>query len=70
MKQKKKEVVFSFSGGLMTIDDVCKYLQLHELTVYRLAKKKTIPGFKVGGSWRFSKEAIDQWAYKKMGVMA
>lgn len=28
---------------------------------YRLAAKGEIPGFKVGGSWRFRKSEIDTW---------
>ncbi|MEI7515739.1 MAG: helix-turn-helix domain-containing protein [Betaproteobacteria bacterium] len=29
--------------------------------MYRLAAKKQIPAFKVGGNWRFSLTDIDEW---------
>ena len=46
---------------IMTIKEVSKYLKLAEKTTYRLAAKKELPGFKVGGSWRFDKQDIDNW---------
>lgn len=44
---------------LMTLKEVAEYLQMHEMSVYRLAKRGSVPGFKVGGRWRFKKESID-----------
>ena len=46
---------------IMTIREVAAYLKLTEKTAYRLAAEGGIPGFKVGGSWRFRKSDIDQW---------
>jgi excisionase family DNA binding protein len=46
---------------IMTIKEVAAYLKLTEKTAYRLAAEGIIPGFKVGGSWRFRKEEIVQW---------
>jgi excisionase family DNA binding protein len=45
----------------MTVRDVAKYLNVDEKTVYRLAQKGELPGFKVAGTWRFKREDIDQW---------
>lgn len=45
----------------MTIKEVSEYLKLVEKTAYRLAAQGKIPGFKVGGSWRFRKSEIDKW---------
>lgn len=45
----------------MTIDEVALYLKLHIKTTYRLVKNGKIPGFKIGGSWRFNKNEIDDW---------
>lgn len=50
---------------IMTIKDLSKYLQLCEITLYRLAKKGQIPGFKVGVLWRFKKSSIDEWIEKR-----
>jgi excisionase family DNA binding protein len=46
-------------NDIMTVDDVAVYLSLHRQTVYDLANEGKIPAWKVGGSWRFSKAAID-----------
>lgn len=46
---------------IMTVRDIAAYLKLNERTVYRLASSAKIPAFKVGTSWRFKKEEIDNW---------
>lgn len=50
---------------IMTIDEVASYLKLKLKTAYHLAAKGEIPGFKVGGSWRFRKGEIDKWIKKQ-----
>ncbi len=45
---------------IMTPKDVAKYLKMSVLTVYKHAKQGTIPGFRVGNSWRFDKHKIDE----------
>ena len=39
---------------IMTIKEVADYLKINEKTIYRLAKEKKIPAFKIGGNWRLS----------------
>ncbi len=46
---------------IMTIKDVAEYLKLKENTAYKLAAEGKIPGFKVGGSWRFKRSEIEKW---------
>jgi excisionase family DNA binding protein len=46
---------------ILMIKDVAEYLKVTERTIYRLAAAKKIPAFKVGGSWRFSRNDIDRW---------
>jgi len=46
---------------IMTIKEVAAYLKLTEKTAYRLAAEGKIPGFKVGGSWRFRRNEIEKW---------
>lgn len=46
---------------ILTIREVAEYLKLNEKTTYRLASEGKIPGFKVGGAWRFKKLEIDSW---------
>lgn len=50
---------------IMTIKEVSKYLKLAEKTAYRLAAQGKIPGFKIGGSWRFRRSEIDAWIEKQ-----
>lgn len=45
----------------MTIREVAEYLKITEKTAYRLAAARDLPGFKVGGSWRFRRSEIDRW---------
>ena len=47
------------TSDIMTIQEVCDYLKLNDKTAYRFAAEGKIPGFKVGGSWRFRKSEID-----------
>jgi len=45
----------------MTVHDVALYLRVTDKTVYRLAKRGALPGFKVAGAWRFKRDDIDRW---------
>ena len=46
---------------ILTLKEVAAYLKLAEKTAYRLASEGKLPGFKVGGSWRFKREDLEQW---------
>lgn len=46
---------------IMTLKEVAEYLKLAEKTAYRLAAEGKLPGFKVGGSWRFKQSDIEKW---------
>lgn len=52
---------------VMTLKEVAKYLGVHEMTVYRLMNNGKMPGFKLGGQWRFKKDVLDKWIAKEMG---
>ncbi|HEX2581779.1 MAG TPA: helix-turn-helix domain-containing protein [Dongiaceae bacterium] len=45
----------------MTVRDVAGYLNVDEKTVYRLAKRGELPGFKVAGAWRFKRSDLNVW---------
>lgn len=45
----------------MTVREVASYLNVDEKTVYRLAKRGDLPGFKVAGAWRFKRSDLDSW---------
>ena len=51
---------------IMTIKEVSEYLKLTEKTAYRLVAEGKIPGFKVGGSWRFRRDEIENWTKEKI----
>jgi excisionase family DNA binding protein len=51
----------TIEGGIFTIKEIAQYLKVTERTIYRLAAAKQMPAFKIGGSWRFSRQDIDGW---------
>jgi excisionase family DNA binding protein len=46
---------------IMTAAEVAQYFKIHLSTVYRLARRRQIPAFKVGGNYRFDRDAIEKW---------
>ena len=46
---------------ILTLKEVAAYLKLAEKTAYRLAAEGKLPGFKVGGSWRFKGSDLQEW---------
>lgn len=51
---------------ILTIKEVSAYLKITEKTAYRLTAEGKIPGFKIGGAWRFRKQEIDEWIDERM----
>ena len=54
MAKRKEEV--------MTAEEIAEYLRIHPYTVRRLARAGKLPGFKVGGQWRFNRNQIGDLA--------
>lgn len=50
---------------ILTLKEIAAYLKLAEKTAYKLAADGKLPGFKVGGSWRFKQEDIERWIEEK-----
>jgi len=48
-------------SDILNIREVAEYLKIKEKTAYKLALEGKIPGFKVGGVWRFRMEEIKRW---------
>jgi excisionase family DNA binding protein len=46
---------------ILTLDELAIYLKLTKKTAYKLSAEGKIPGFKVGGSWRFKRVDIENW---------
>lgn len=51
---------------ILTIREVAALLKINEKTAYKLAAQREIPGFKVGGSWRFDRQEIADWIKRKV----
>ena len=45
----------------MTVREVAKFLNVGNITVYRLVQAGDLPGFKVAGAWRFQSADIRRW---------
>ena len=50
---------------ILTVREVAEMLKLADKTVYGLVSEGEIPGFKVGGSWRFSRKELEKWVAKQ-----
>jgi excisionase family DNA binding protein len=46
---------------VLTMKEICDLLQVHKSTIYNLARRGQIPGFRVGADWRFRKDVIERW---------
>lgn len=54
------------SDEILTIREVADFLKINEKTAYKLASAGKIPGFKVGGSWRFERQEIANWMKRQV----
>jgi len=54
----------------MTVREVAAFLTVNEKTVYRLAQRGDLPGFKVAGAWRFQRKDIEEWIERRKQAVA
>jgi PTS system nitrogen regulatory IIA component len=54
---------------VLTLKQLAEHLQLSERTIYRLLERGELPGFKVGGHWRFRRAVVDYWLDLRVGRM-
>ncbi len=52
----------------LTIEEVAKRFGVNVTTVYRLAQKGALPGFKIGNQWRFSEDLLESWVADQITV--
>jgi excisionase family DNA binding protein len=45
----------------LTVDEVAQKFGVNATTIYRLAQQGKLPGFKMGGQWRFSESMLNRW---------
>lgn len=60
-------VAIDMTYEILTIQEIAEYLKLNEKTAYRLASEGKLPGFKVGGSWRFKRVDLEKWIEEQKG---
>lgn len=46
---------------LLTVRQLQEILQVDRITIYRMLADGRLQGFKVGGQWRFPRQAIEDW---------
>jgi excisionase family DNA binding protein len=61
----RRSPIVDQTSAVMTVDELAAYLRVHPSTVYKLLKRKGLPGFRVGSDWRFSVPIIDEWIKEK-----
>jgi len=64
MNVQEKEV--NLEGVVMTVHEVAKYLRLSEAKVYQMTKKGHVPAIRLGKTWRFRKDLLDEWLRREM----
>jgi PTS system nitrogen regulatory IIA component len=55
---------------VLTLKQLAEHLQLSERTIYRLLGRGQLPGFKLGGHWRFRRSVVDYWLDLRMGRLS
>ena len=61
MCREEEELVINLNQEIWTVAEVAAYLRVSEATIYKLVRKKEIPGKRIGRSWRFWREEIEKW---------
>jgi excisionase family DNA binding protein len=46
---------------ILTVHEVAEYLRVSEAKVYRLAREGHLPVVRLGKTWRFRKDLLDNW---------
>jgi len=62
--RKLEEITANGGPGtreIMAAKEVAEFLDLHLLTVHKLAREGRLPAFKVGRDWRFRRSSIESW---------
>ena len=52
----------------LSVEEVAERFGLNTTTVYRLVQRGELPGFKIGGQWRFSPEMLESWVADQVTI--
>ncbi len=55
---------------LLTTRELQNLLKVDRITIYRMLEQGRLPGFKVGGQWRFSRREIEEWLEAQRDVLS
>jgi excisionase family DNA binding protein len=55
-------------SSYLSVEEVARRFGITASTVYRLAQRGVLPGFKVGVQWRFSPEMLESWVADQVTV--
>jgi len=55
---------------LLTTRQLQDLLQVDRITIYRMLQDGRLQGFKVGGQWRFSRQAIEHWLQEQRATLS
>ena len=58
------------ASPLMSVPEPAEYLCAGRNAVYRLLRDGSIQGFRIGSSWKASREAVDFFIRKKSGMVS
>jgi excisionase family DNA binding protein len=61
MVEKTSKAKRNNDPAIWTVHDVAVYLRISDAKVYRLVKQKQIPVVRIGKTWRFRKDLLDEW---------
>jgi len=53
---------------VMTLAEIAGHLRISRRTVLRMLEAENLPGGKIGGQWRFSRDAVDAWLTSQIGT--
>jgi excisionase family DNA binding protein len=56
-------------SDIVNVHQLASYLHCHQATIYRLVKNGQIPAFRLGGSWRFRIDDVNEYLHQ-MSVSA
>ncbi len=56
-----QDAVIDRQARIMKVREVADYLRISEAKVYRMAKAGDLPVIRMGKSWRFRSDLIDEW---------
>jgi excisionase family DNA binding protein len=51
---------------ILNLKEIAKFMGMHERKIYMLVNKGKLPAFRLGGTWHFDVEVIQEWIKQQM----